>query len=111
MKIKILTSINENLQSEYLNDISSQCLNATNIVNVSSEEKINIYPNPVSEYLCIHFEDELMNEDVSVFSSFGIKYDTFSHINRYDEHCLDVKQPSGVFYVVIERKAYRFLKL
>lgn len=104
--------VNENLQSEYLNDISNQCLNTTNTIDVSREKRVNIYPNPVNDYLCIRFDDELIDENIFVFSSFGIRYYAFPQESSYNEYCLDVRHlPSGVFYVVFERESYRFLKL
>lgn len=103
--------VNENLESEYINEISGECINISTTINHSNEDRTLIYPNPANDYLNISFNNAVQGEFLYIFSSFGVRYIKPLEKSLEGNYLVDVSNlPAGVFYLLIGKKTYRFLK-
>lgn len=106
-----LDYINDELQSDYINELSGQCIGTSGEVNARGSE-IVIYPNPCYDYLDIDFNDDIQLGQFLIISSLGVRYDAPFEKQRPDKYHVDVRiLPDGIFYLAVHGKLYRFLKL
>jgi len=77
----------------------------TDIPEENKDEKAEIYPNPVSDFLHVNIEDEI-NTPISIYSIYGIKVlETSSKV--IDVHLL----PDGVYMLRTGSKFLKFIKI
>ncbi len=108
--INLFNSQSYNYQSYYyVDDVNVNCLNcSTGIDDISSLDKINIYPNPSSDFINV-FWGALIVSKLTLFNSMGQIVLTVDKKNLQNKNSLTIKLNSfnkGAYFLKIENEKF-----